>query len=130
MKIRIAFCMCLLKHNYKCIARSNYYLQIMDQQAKLLMKGSNDSLTSSDHEFSILNKRILWCDKFWIRFHDRTKNVHIQDVATTQMHQILPFPYSDIYSIQWNQKQSSFIVFDKDGHPTCIVERVYCNASK
>ena len=66
----------------------------------------------------------LWYDRYWIGFNNTTKNVHIYQAATMQMLQILPFPYFNIIGVKWNQQQSSFIAFDKNGRQNCVIEGV------
>lgn len=88
------------------------------------MKGSNQSFKSFNDQFSILKKKYLWHSKFWIEFNSKTKNIEIYNVDTMQLHQMLPFPYFDVWSIKWNQEQSLLIAFDADGHQNCVIKQV------
>lgn len=100
------------------------YGQILDQYAKVCMKGNNHNFEAFDDEFLIVKKQYLWCDKLWIAYNQNTKNIHIYEATTMQLHQIIPFPYFEIQGIEWNEEQSLFIAFDGTGRQYCTIKRI------
>ena len=93
----------------------------MNRYDDVRMKGSNHFSIICDNQFFIPQKQNLWCNKLWLRYNIKTKNIHIHEEATKQEF-ILPFPYFDILGIKWNQHQSSFIAFGEAGQ-NCVINR-------
>ena len=84
----------------------------------------NNKFKTFNNIFGNLNRKNLWRDKFWITFDGNTKNMYIYEVATSQLHQIIPFPYYNVSAIKCNEDQSSFIAYDEVGHKGYVIERV------
>ena len=85
------------------------------------IKGNKIQIFETEHP---AYERTLWYDKFWTKYNEYTKTIEIYERATMKLHQILPFYYFKVFDFQWNQQQSSFIVFDEEGRQHCVLESV------
>lgn len=75
-------------------------------------------------DFQKLGNKIYGAINLWIKFHETTKNIHVYEVTTMKLLQLMPFPYFDVRGIKWNQDHSSFTAFDYRRGQYCVIERL------